>query len=141
MKKFLIINLLILITIMSIFSTALEVNATGNLFDNTISTDNSISSTTNLVSTNLSTNTSANIQISNSIETSTNTLEIPNNMVNSTLEQQENINSITNSISKLPQTGDFFNVKDGLLMLIVISIIFLVTIIIKDIIYKNTSKK
>lgn len=49
-------------------------------------------------------------------------------------------NIIINSIDKLPQTGNFFNIKDGLVLLIIAATIFLTFIVIKDIKYKNINK-
>ena len=53
----------------------------------------------------------------------------------------KSVNKVTDSINKLPQTGKFFKSKDGLISLSIISSIFLIIFIIKDIKYKNINKK
>ena len=58
-----------------------------------------------------------------------------NNTSNTTNNTQESLNK-----NKLPQTGDFFDLKDGLVLLIIAATIFLTFIVIKDIKYKNINK-
>lgn len=64
-----------------------------------------------------------------------------NKYYNNLANEQEKVNNITNSISKLPQTGNFFELKDGLTLICIVSSILLIAIILKDIKYKNTNKK
>ena len=74
-------------------------------------------------------------------ENNTNTNTATNNNNNNTNKLQQSVNKVTDSINKLPQTGKFFKSKDGLISLSIISSIFLIIFIIKDIKYKNINKK
>ena len=67
--------------------------------------------------------------------------KLTSDIENSVTNLQQNVNTLTNSISKLPQTGDFLNTKDILYVLIAIATTFLVVLIVKDIKYKNIGKK
>lgn len=64
-----------------------------------------------------------------------------NNYVDYETNEQTTVNEFKNSITKLPQTGKFFNLKDCLIILAIFSTILLIFVIIKDINYKNIIKK
>ena len=64
-----------------------------------------------------------------------------NQSVTNMVEQQEKVNKVTNSLNKLPQTGNFFNLRDSLVIICIISSIFLLIIALKDIKYKNIINK
>lgn len=79
---------------------------------------------------NIDNNNSSNI-VTNTGTITNNKQPINNNIIN---------NIIINSTDKLPQTGDFFDLKDGLVLLIITATILLTSIVIKNIKYKNINK-
>lgn len=60
-----------------------------------------------------------------------------NNITNTSTSLQESVNKVTNSTSKLPQTGNFFNVKDALLFLILACAAGIVFLMIPNVKYRN----
>lgn len=60
--------------------------------------------------------------------------------INNLVNQQESVNKVINSISKLPQTGKFLRITDILYSLCIVSSIALVYIVFKIVKYKNISK-
>lgn len=60
---------------------------------------------------------------------------------NSVTQVQEKVNNISSTSSKLPQTGNFFSIKDLLTLISVISFVLLVILVFKDIRYKNIEQK
>ena len=77
----------------------------------------------------------------NSINDLNNQLATENKIFQQYEEVIKNIAKVTNNITKLPQTGDFFNIKDIPYLIIAIASISLIIIMIKNIRYKNTDKK
>jgi len=59
---------------------------------------------------------------------------------NNITQSQESINKVINSITKLPQTGDFFNEQDGLFALIIICVSGILFLLIPNMKYKNIEK-
>lgn len=85
-------------------------------------------------------------EMSNSIVSSlNNSVNIYHNMLIEEQEAlnktQEKLNEIINNSNKLPQTGNFFEFKDTLILISIVSSILLVIIILKDIKYKNINNK
>ena len=56
------------------------------------------------------------------------------------VEQQEQVNKVTSSISKLPQTGDSFGLKDGLFLLCITASVALIYVVFKSVKYKKVEK-
>lgn len=106
--------------------------------------ENTSNETLNTITLELdSKNTASNSNINNNTNNNTNANNNnSNNSSNSNANKlQQNVDKVTSSTSKLPQTGRFFNLKDGLTLVSIFAFLILITIIIKDIKYKNITKK
>lgn len=68
---------------------------------------------------------------------SNNSNSIVGNYISSSNNSESSVNEYINNNSKLPQTGRFFELKNLLQIFIIVSIIFIVILIIKDIKSKN----
>lgn len=77
----------------------------------------------------------------NSINDLNNQLATENKIFQQYEEVIKNIAKVTNNITKLPQTGNFFNIKDILYLTILCASTLLIAIIIKSIRYTNINKK
>ena len=151
MKKNLIITFLTFIVLISLFNTNNSLGETNSL--NSI-TDSNIIESGNLLETPTDTdedskdvveiptdddikdyNDNKNVLNSTNVLDNNNTLEKPNSNV---ITYSQNI---SNTLNKLPQTGNFFKLNDGLFLLITISIIGIVLITKENKNYKNIDKK
>ena len=72
-----------------------------------------------------------------SVQNTANNLQ--NSLENDQIVSKPNVstNKTNNTINKLPQTGRFFNAKDALTLISILTSLLLITIIIKDIKYKK----